>query len=49
MWAVLAWLQILASKNPDESKPLVTVEQITKDSTFSEMLATLEHCGEVLV
>jgi len=31
MWAVLAWLQILASKNKDESKPLVTVEQITKD------------------
>lgn len=31
MWAVLAWLQILASKNQDESKPLVSVEQITKD------------------
>jgi len=30
MWAVLAWLQILASKNTDESKPLVTVEDITK-------------------
>mmetsp|Transcript_42371 Transcript_42371/g.76044 ORF Transcript_42371/g.76044 Transcript_42371/m.76044 type:complete len:694 (+) Transcript_42371:45-2126(+) len=29
MWAVLAWLQILASKNTDESKPLVTVEEIT--------------------
>jgi hypothetical protein len=31
MWAVLAWLQILASKNQDESKPLVSVEQITKE------------------
>jgi len=31
MWAVLAWLQILASKNKDDSKPLVTVEQITKE------------------
>jgi len=31
MWAVLAWLQILASKNKDESKPLVTVEDITKE------------------
>jgi len=30
MWAVLAWLQILASKNKDDSKPLVTVEEITK-------------------
>ena len=31
MFAVLAWLQILASKNPDESKPLMSVEQITKE------------------
>mmetsp|Transcript_127237 Transcript_127237/g.368380 ORF Transcript_127237/g.368380 Transcript_127237/m.368380 type:complete len:694 (-) Transcript_127237:113-2194(-) len=30
MWAVLAWLQILASKNKDESKPLMSVEEITK-------------------
>jgi len=30
MWAVLAWLSILAAKNQDESKPLVTVEEITK-------------------
>jgi len=30
MWAVLAWLQILASKNKDDKKPLVTVEEITK-------------------
>lgn len=30
MWAVLAWLQILAAKNKDPSKPLVTVEEITK-------------------
>jgi phosphoglucomutase len=28
MWAVLAWLQILAAKNPDPSKKLVTVEDI---------------------
>jgi phosphoglucomutase len=28
MWAVLAWLQILAAKNPDSSKKLVTVEDI---------------------
>jgi phosphoglucomutase len=27
---VLAWLNILASKNPDASKPLVTVEEIVK-------------------
>mmetsp|Transcript_55220 Transcript_55220/g.103520 ORF Transcript_55220/g.103520 Transcript_55220/m.103520 type:complete len:694 (+) Transcript_55220:36-2117(+) len=31
MWAVLAWLQILASRNKDESKPLVTVEDITME------------------
>jgi len=30
MWAVLAWLQILAAKNPDPSKPLVGVEQVCK-------------------
>jgi len=28
IWAVLAWLSILASINPDASKPLVTVEKI---------------------
>lgn len=28
IWAVLAWLSILASENPDASKPLVTVEDI---------------------
>lgn len=28
VWAVLAWLSILASENPDVSKPLVTVEDI---------------------
>merc|ERR1712087_18625 len=28
MWAVLAWLQILAAKNPDPSKPLVGVADI---------------------
>lgn len=26
LWAVLCWLQILAAKNTDKSKPLVTVE-----------------------
>jgi len=31
IWAVLAWLQILASKNPDATKPLVTVEDIVTD------------------
>ena len=30
IWAVLAWLQILASYNTDASKPLVTVEEIVK-------------------
>lgn len=30
IWAVLAWLQILADKNADASKPLVTVEDIVK-------------------
>lgn len=30
MWAVLAWLQIIASKNQDDSKPLMTVEEITQ-------------------
>ena len=28
MWAVLAWLQILASKNTDASKPLVGVKEV---------------------
>eukprot|EP01060_Flectonema_neradi_P027661 TRINITY_DN3726_c0_g1_i2.p1 TRINITY_DN3726_c0_g1~~TRINITY_DN3726_c0_g1_i2.p1 ORF type:complete len:633 (+),score=145.13 TRINITY_DN3726_c0_g1_i2:104-2002(+) len=31
MWAVLAWLQILAVQNPDESKPLRTVRDIVVD------------------
>jgi len=31
IWAVLAWLQILASRNGDASKPLVTAEDIVKD------------------
>jgi len=30
IWAVLAWLNILAANNPDSSKPLVTVEDIVK-------------------
>jgi phosphoglucomutase len=30
MWAVLAWLQILAANNPDASKPLVTVQNIVE-------------------
>jgi len=30
MWAVLAWLQILAAKNPDPSKPLVGVDDVCK-------------------
>jgi phosphoglucomutase len=30
IWAVLAWLSILASVNTDPSKPLVTVEDIVK-------------------
>lgn len=30
IWAVLAWLQILASKNGDATKPLVTVQQIVE-------------------
>jgi len=30
MWAVLAWLSILASKNTDPSKPLVTVQDIVE-------------------
>mmetsp|Transcript_14570 Transcript_14570/g.40486 ORF Transcript_14570/g.40486 Transcript_14570/m.40486 type:complete len:587 (+) Transcript_14570:59-1819(+) len=29
IWAVLAWLAILAGMNPDADKPLVTVEDIT--------------------
>jgi len=31
LWAVLAWLQILATVNSDPSKPLVTVEDIVKE------------------
>ena len=31
IWAVLAWLQILASKNPDPTFFLVTVEDIVTD------------------
>lgn len=31
IWAVLAWLSILASKNPDPTAPLVTVESIVKE------------------
>jgi phosphoglucomutase len=31
MWAVLAWLQILASRNSDASKKLVTVEDIARE------------------
>lgn len=30
MWAVLAWLQILASKNTDPQAPLVGVEDVLK-------------------
>ena len=28
MWAVLAWLQILAAKNPDPAAPLVGVKEV---------------------
>ncbi|KAF7457513.1 Phosphoglucomutase/phosphomannomutase alpha/beta/alpha domain I family protein [Cryptosporidium felis] len=31
LWAVLAWLSILAYRNPDPSKQLVSVEEITRD------------------
>jgi phosphoglucomutase len=31
MWAVLAWLSILASVNTDAAKPLVTVEDLVKE------------------
>ena len=31
IWAVLAWLQILASRNTDTSKPLVSVEDIVTE------------------
>lgn len=31
IWAVLAWLNILASRNMDSSKPLVTVEDIVRE------------------
>jgi len=30
LWAVLAWLSILAAANPDASKPLVTVQSIVE-------------------
>lgn len=30
IWAVLAWLSILAASNPDPSKPLVTVQDIVE-------------------
>lgn len=30
MWAVLAWLQILAAKNPDPAQPLVGVQQVAE-------------------
>lgn len=30
LWAVLAWLQILAAKNEDKDAPLVTVEDIVR-------------------
>jgi len=30
IWAVLAWLNVLAAHNPDASKPLVTVEDIVR-------------------
>lgn len=31
MWAVLAWLQIIAAKNSDASKPLIGLEQVARD------------------
>lgn len=31
LWAVLCWLQILAKKNYDSSKPLIGVETIVRD------------------
>ena len=31
VWAVLCWLQILAAKNSDLTKPLVTIEKIVRD------------------
>jgi len=31
IWAVLAWLSILASKNTDASKPLITVQNIVEE------------------
>eukprot|EP00760_Papus_ankaliazontas_P002394 PhM_4_TR10976/c0_g2_i1/m.32667/K01835/pgm; phosphoglucomutase len=31
LWAICAWLAILAHRNPDASKPLVTVEQIVRE------------------
>jgi len=31
VWAVLCWLSVLASRNPDASKPLVSVEKIVQE------------------
>merc|ERR1719335_1022643 len=31
MWAVLAWLQILAARNADSAKPLVSVEAVARE------------------
>jgi phosphoglucomutase len=31
VWAVLCWLQILAAKNSNADKPLVSVEDIVQD------------------
>merc|ERR1719161_3072054 len=31
MWAVLAWLQILAARNADAAQPLVSVEDIARE------------------
>ena len=31
LWAVLCWLSILADKNSDSTKPLISVEQIVRD------------------
>ena len=34
LWAVLAWLSILASRNADPKAPLVTVESIVRDGRW---------------
>eukprot|EP00550_Attheya_septentrionalis_P006652 CAMPEP_0198294146 /NCGR_PEP_ID=MMETSP1449-20131203/21071_1 /TAXON_ID=420275 /ORGANISM="Attheya septentrionalis, Strain CCMP2084" /LENGTH=1060 /DNA_ID=CAMNT_0043994017 /DNA_START=92 /DNA_END=3274 /DNA_ORIENTATION=+ len=31
IWAVLAWMSILASKNTDSTKPLVTIEDVVRE------------------